>query len=75
MARQRNPLTKHHIKPKSLNGKTIGNIKEVPRSEHRAYHHIFSNLSPEDIIIYLNEVWFTTDKFVRPEEWLLKRGL
>ncbi len=76
MAKHRNPLTKHHITPKSKGGKNFGNIKYIPKSEHRAYHHIFANLTPEEIIIYLNEQWFTPDgEFERPEIWLLKREM
>jgi len=64
-------LQDHHIVPRSRNGdSTEQNLKRVEGSYHRAYHHLFENLTPEEIHQYLNEVWFTNETFINSAQWL-----
>jgi len=67
-----NALTDHHILPKSRGGqKTKGNIKRIPEKKHQAYHTLFSNLTPDEVIQYLNEVLFQVrGGFISAEDWL-----
>ncbi len=52
-------LTKHHIIPQSrINGKKKGNICKVPRILHERYHALFGNMTPIEIIEFLNEVFW-----------------
>jgi len=46
--------TKHHIIPSSIGGNNHKqNICRVNSKKHEAYHYIFWNLSPDEIIIEL----------------------
>jgi hypothetical protein len=47
--------TKHHIIPRSRGGRLVDNIAYVSRDEHRAYHTLFGNRTPEECLVYLNE--------------------
>ncbi len=67
-----NSLTKHHILSRSRGGEDINNILFVSIDYHSAYHKLFENLTPDEVILYLNEVWFTKGKFTRPLNWLQK---
>jgi len=65
---------RHHIFPRSRGGKCGRNLKIVPKEFHWSYHHLFANMTPEEILEYLNEVWFTNLPFVYPEQWLKEKG-
>lgn len=43
----------HHIVPKSRGGKKTVNL---PKSFHQAWHTCFSNLTPEEIVIFVKRV-------------------
>jgi len=48
--------SKHHILPSSRNGKSFGkNIAVLNVKEHQNYHTLFSNLTPDEIIVELVE--------------------
>ena len=50
---------KHHIIPKSRGGTNDpDNILIVSREKHEAFHKLFQNRLPDEIISYLNEFWF-----------------
>lgn len=67
---KQDPETSHHILPRSKGGKNSKNIKQVPNSYHEAYHKLFQNMTPCEIIIYLEKMWFTTRPFVPPQKWI-----
>lgn len=52
---RRDPLTKHHRKPKSLGGGGGDNISELPKSKHSAWHTLFRNFDPYRIAEEINE--------------------
>lgn len=43
-------LTKHHIVPKSRGGSDVTPIRW---GDHKAYHNLFGNMTPEEILQYL----------------------
>lgn len=48
--------TDHHIIPSSRGGNSkLENIAKVPDRDHRFYHALFENKTPEEIIPYLVE--------------------
>jgi hypothetical protein len=52
----------HHRKPRSLGGDSSDrNMSHVSVSKHRAYHILFSNMTPEQIAKVLNKVWLDPD--------------
>ena len=59
----RNPkdylITRHHIIPKSRGGSSkLENIAGVQDRDHRNYHNLFNNKTPEEIVDYLvNDYW------------------
>ena len=67
--RKQNPLTDHHILPISRGGRNENNIKKVPKSYHLAYHHLFNNMTYDEIMRYLKEMWFSTEEFIPPQAW------
>lgn len=75
MAKRSNELTTHHILPTSRKGKnTEANIKRVPDKQHAAYHSLFANLTPDEVIEYLKQIWFNpNNKFIMPLEWLQRK--
>jgi len=77
MAKKTHPQKNdHHILPKSRGGeKNKLNLKRTPFNYHTAYHVLFDNLTPEEIIRYLQEVWFTPNKsFIKPFDWLERQA-
>ena len=73
MKKNGNTLSDHHILPKSRGGQKERNIKRVPEKKHQAYHLLFANLTPDEVIQYLQEVWFKPrGGYVRAEDWLIK---
>jgi hypothetical protein len=67
MKRRKVRLQEHHILPRSRGGKIT---KTVPSDYHEAYHKLFENLTPAEILQYLKQVWFNSGEFIRPLEWL-----
>jgi hypothetical protein len=65
-----NQITRHHIIPRSRGGRTIeDNIAHVPNREHEAYHALFSNRTPDEILRYLvDDFWNGDDKYIREYE-------
>ena len=50
---------RHHRKPKSLGGDGSGeNMINVSIVKHQAWHVLFGNSTPEQIVRLLNNVWF-----------------
>lgn len=55
-------LSKHHRKPRSIGGENEErNISRVSTLEHRAWHSLFHNFTPEKICEIINEVWIDPD--------------
>lgn len=55
-------LTKHHILPTSrVKGKGIEGVCKVPRHMHELYHHLFGNMYPEEILEYLNILFWNNE--------------
>lgn len=62
--RKRNPpqqKTRHHLVPRSRcseqSSKMHGNIKMVPRVIHEAWHELFENMIPIEVIWYIAKYW------------------
>jgi hypothetical protein len=54
--------SRHHRKMKCHGGKTTPrNISNVSVKEHRAWHILFKNRTPENIAAYINAVWLDPD--------------
>ena len=52
-------ITKHHIIPKSRGSrKSRRNIAMVPYGTHQAYHELFENRTPIEIVQYLNKTFW-----------------
>lgn len=50
--------TIHHRKPKSLGGDDgAHNLVKVPRSHHKAWHALFDNYRPDQILQKIQEYW------------------
>jgi len=50
--------TKHHIIPTSRGGRETRRVENtciVPDRQHKLYHHLFANRTPDEIIDYLVE--------------------
>ena len=63
-------MTEHHICPRSRGGESIGsNVIMVEQRIHNAYHALFSNLTPAEIPVYLNECWFSGKATLTADEW------
>lgn len=57
--KDKNKITKHHIIPKSRGGnKDLENIVGLPANLHQAYHTIFSNRTPDEIVEHLAEFYW-----------------
>ena len=61
--------TRHHIRPKSRKSKN-SNIAWIPRVYHEAYHTMFQNMTPDEIIrhlidYYWNGQWHWLNKVKR----------
>lgn len=51
-------MTRHHVRPRSQGGKWQKiNIVKVPQGKHNAYHYLFGNRTPEQIMEYLMKDW------------------
>jgi len=54
-----NQKTRHHIIPVSrIKGREIVGICKVPAKQHELYHHLFGNMCPGEIIMFLNETFW-----------------
>jgi hypothetical protein len=67
--RKHDPLTEHHIRPRSRNGGRENNIKKMSKSYHLAYHKLFINMTKDEIFEYLEKMWFSTEEFIPPQAW------
>ena len=64
--KQKKHLSRHHILPSSRGGDwSKENIVHLNIKEHQNYHTLFSNLTPDEIIIYLvDHFWKGQEKWV-----------
>lgn len=52
----------HHRKPRSLGGKDVErNVSHVSVAKHRAWHTLFRNYTPEQIVKIVNDTWLDPD--------------
>ena len=57
-------LEKHHIIPTSKGGKDVeDNIAYIRRIDHRLYHALFYNRTPEEIILYLQNYFWSPRQY------------
>ena len=50
--------TKHHRRPRSIGGTSSSkNISIVPDNKHRAWHLLFGNMEPVEIVREINKFW------------------
>jgi len=70
MKRQnQNKKTIHHIVPTSrLQGKGVLNVCKVPAKQHDLYHRLYGNMTPFEIIEFMNHKIEACKGF---EEWPL----
>jgi 5-methylcytosine-specific restriction endonuclease McrA len=62
-------LTRHHIIPRSRGGRTLeSNIAYVPAKEHEAYHTLFINRTPYEIMDYLNNKFWNSKYYIEMTE-------
>ena len=55
--------SRHHRRPRSRGGKTTdSNISVVDITEHRAWHKLFWNYSPQEICNIINAIWLDPSK-------------
>jgi hypothetical protein len=50
--------TKHHIYPQSRKYIGVTGVCKVERLQHELYHHLFGNMTPEEILEYLNRTFW-----------------
>lgn len=56
--RGRNKITKHHKIPTSRGGgNEESNIKYVVADKHRAFHFLFNNMTPQEVIEHIKKEW------------------
>ena len=73
--RGKNRLTKHHVIPSSREGdNSLKNIARIKDKKHKAYHIMFSNMTPDEIIIelvenYWNNQWEWVAKAIDDGKW------
>ena len=70
-----NKITRHHIRPRSRGGKyDKDNIVRVSHLEHDRYHQLFSNKTPEEILLYLvNTFWGGNIQIIKDFLWEMER--
>lgn len=55
----------HHRKPRSRGGgNNPENLVRVPIKKHRAWHRLFTNLSPQEIAAIINDCWLDPDFYL-----------
>lgn len=71
--RRRGRHTTHHLLPTSRGGgNDPQNLRRIPDEVHRAWHYIFRNMVPEEVIQEVIDNW-TPDGYF--DEVTLKKGL
>jgi hypothetical protein len=51
-------VTEHHRRPRSRGGTNDqSNISLVTDTQHRAWHTLFGNLEPEQVVERINNIW------------------
>ena len=71
--RKRNRDSRHHVIPRSRGGKfNDDNIVIVPRADHEAYHKLFGNMTPEEIVNHL--IWKYWNGYVPFHNKKLREG-
>lgn len=67
MKRQhQNGQTKHHLIPRSKGGASEEwNIRDVPENRHQAWHTVFQDQLPEEVIVTLIDHWFPENHFTQ----------
>lgn len=61
MVRKRSVVyNRHHKIPRSRGGGNGDNVILVPEKQHRAYHKLFGNRTPEEIIDYILDLRLET---------------
>ena len=56
--------TRHHLVPRSQGGKTTpANLLEIPEKVHQSWHHLFGNMTPEQVIVYVATHWVPAGYF------------
>ena len=72
-----NAMSKHHIIPSSRlkKGQKIpNNTVKVSHLEHDRYHQLFSNKTPEEILLYLvNTFWGGNTQIIKDFLWEMER--
>ena len=59
---------RHHIIPRSRKGLGKTNITYVESYKHRQYHNLFSNMTPPEIVKYLNSSFWSNHYRIRVKE-------
>lgn len=55
-------FNRHHRKPRSRGGNSKPrNISVVKVAEHEAFHFLFGNMTPQEIVKILNDTWVDPD--------------
>lgn len=51
-------LTRHHMYPSSQGGQTVpSNLLGVPDRIHQAWHYLFMNMTPEQVMAFVATYW------------------
>jgi len=68
-------VSRHHIIPKSRGGKrSLENIAEIEKEDHRNYHNLFENKMPFEIIEELvNKYWNGNWDYVKQSQKIYNR--
>ena len=82
MERVKHATDRHHILPRSrcyqlgIDSEFDGNVVRVNQTKHRAWHILFSNLTPEEAIEYIKANWsLSKEGELAFQNELKKRGL
>ena len=58
-------LTRHHRKPRSRNGSDDeSNISYLTKTQHQAWHCLFQDLEPKEIVRLINSKFIDPDYFL-----------
>ena len=69
MAKKKHQMNIHHRKPRSIDGVSSDrNMSEVRKSQHEAWHTLFSNMTAPEIIAIINRRWLDPDYRIVCEE-------
>ncbi len=65
MTREPTQVDRHHRRPRSRGGSNHpNNISVVRRSDHKAYHRLFSNMLPDELAAMLTDTWIDPDYYL-----------